>query len=98
MKIYISKGELRDVAQKRIMKLFHVAFSLRHAFPDISAQEIELMKKIGRRSNVTIPSRIKRLYCPACSHFYDEYTKIRLYKGDLAITCNVCGERRDFRY
>ncbi|HLH85820.1 MAG TPA: ribonuclease P [Thermoplasmataceae archaeon] len=98
MKIYFPKRELQAVAQRRIVKLFQTAILLKDQFPEYSAQEIALMRRISRRANITIPKDIKRYYCHNCNHLYGSRTRIRLFKGVLVVSCGNCGDRRRFKY
>lgn len=90
------KGNQKEIAQERISILFDLAVK--------SAQEKDLgqadyligvAREIGKKTNVRIPSNLKRLYCKHCYKFTRassrSRTRVNSKQNRVEVKCLTCG-------
>lgn len=95
----MNKKEMHGIAMERIGILHELSQNEKSTSLDDSRIHIDLMERIARRTDVTLPQSIKRSYCKKCKTPYGRETKLRLKKGKiLLLTCSECGDRRRFDY
>ncbi len=63
-------GWVKELAEKRIKKLFKQAEKEFEDHPERSNRYMELAHKISKRYNVSIPNDLKRRICPNCLRYW----------------------------
>nr|Q97C23.2 RecName: Full=Ribonuclease P protein component 4; Short=RNase P component 4; AltName: Full=Rpp21 [Thermoplasma volcanium GSS1] len=86
----ITKKDVYRVANERLYYLFSLAFQTG------DERYIDLMERIGRRMDITLPQDIKRMYCKKCKKPYKN-VRVRLKKNVITVTCLECGDIRRFQ-
>ncbi|MCL4345767.1 MAG: ribonuclease P [Candidatus Thermoplasmatota archaeon] len=89
------KREKQSLAMDRIEYLFETIKGTDECSQRI---RVRLIENIGKRVDLRLPQNIKRSYCKQCKTPYNEDTRIRIRRGVVTVTCNVCGDIRRFRY
>lgn len=87
----------REIAEERIERLFGLAdkrFS--DGRKELADRYVELARRIGMRSQVSIPDRFKKRYCSGCGSYLvpGKNCKVRVNSKNKVIkyTCEECGE------
>ena len=88
------RSEVKKIANSRINNMFTLSNVCANKEPVLSKRYLILMEKIALRSDVTIPRRIKLLYCKNCKRLYKDNSRIRITAKTLKITCIACGDIR----
>ena len=95
----MSKKEAVAIARERIDILMDLSIMKRKSFPEEARWHIGSMEAIARRTDFTLPGRIKRSYCKRCKTPYGNDTRVRTKKGKiLLVTCGSCGDMRRIPY
>ncbi|MFH1916439.1 MAG: ribonuclease P protein component 4 [Nanoarchaeota archaeon] len=92
-KRYAQKSkETKEIAHRRIEKLFILADKNALTRPDLSKRYVELARTIGMKVKVRIPSSLKKRYCRHCLSYFvpGKTTRVRIREGILVIYCLVC--------
>lgn len=89
------KKEIKNIALDRVLYLYN---SLENSSEWDETIRIDLIERIGRRADLTLPSHIKRAYCHSCKRLYRENARVRLRDGLIKITCPYCGDIRRIKY
>lgn len=90
---HVGKGDAKDIARKRIERLFELARKEACSSNDKNAQRyVSLALRIGQKHKVTTGH--KRTYCPACHSFFVPpwNVRVRTSRGKIVMTCLKCGE------
>ncbi len=92
----IGKKQVQAIALERIYRLFELAEQEFEKHPERSKRYVELARKIGTRSNVTIPSKLKKRFCKKCGAFLVYGTNGELEEKEKIgnLKCRECGAER----
>ncbi|MFB6242442.1 MAG: ribonuclease P protein component 4 [Candidatus Nanosalina sp.] len=86
----------QQVARERIERLFELADTRFDSDPELADRYVELAQKIGMKYNVSIPSRLRKLYCHGCEKFLRPGVNCRVRVNSKNRTvnyrCENCGE------
>lgn len=90
------RGETRDLALQRIVKLFEMADEVYRRYPKMADRYVELARKISMRCRVRIPRPLRRRFCHSCGGFLVPGANCRVRLSPrrsphVAITCLRCG-------
>jgi len=95
------KKESRKIAKERM----HILYSLAEECALAGNQErarryVLLLRRIGMRYNVVVPSKLKVSMCRKCGMFllHGKTARIGLTQGRLRVECLSCGNTRRFPY
>mgnify|MGYP001614831874 CR=1 FL=1 len=88
------KGQTREIAERRVGKLFEMAKDEAKARPELSKRYVKLAREIARKTQTKIPQELKRNFCKKCGLPFTARSKARTKKGFLVYTCAGCGEKR----
>lgn len=95
------KREAQRIARERMDILFGLArdAALRGDM-ERARRYVWLLRRIGMRYNVSVPTRYKVSMCRKCNAFLisGKNARIRLEKGRLRVECLECGYVRRFPY
>lgn len=91
----IQRDRVREIALKRIQKLFNLARKERSK--QYAIRYIKLAREIARKTQTRIPKELKRGFCKKCNMPFSSRTKVRIKNKILIYTCNNCGEKRRFK-
>lgn len=93
---------IKELALKRISKLFEEAEKQFKEHPERSNRYMELAHKLSEKYNITLPREKKKKFCPKCFTYWvpgktvkvraDTENKRMIYK------CSECGEQRTYGY
>ena len=91
-----SREKIKEIAQKRIERLFELAIEMLHERPDLSQRYVEIARKIAMRARVKLPREKRLLICRHCKKFIfpGVSSRIRIQKRrepHIVITCLHCG-------
>jgi ribonuclease P protein subunit RPR2 len=86
----------RDIAKERMEILLHLAMKTVRKDPKLTRRYVELARRIGMRSQVTIPREYKRMICKNCGILlvpgFNCRVRTRPDGGTrVVITCLDCG-------
>lgn len=100
----MTREKIREIALKRIERLFELAIQMLDKRPDLSQRYIEIARKISMRARVRIPKEKRLLICRHCKRFIfpGVSARVRLQprrEPHIVITCLYCGKhmRRPLR-
>lgn len=100
----LSKAKIREIALKRIERLFELAIQMLSKRPDLSQRYVAIARKISMRTRARIPREKRLLICRHCKRFIfpGVSARIRLQprrEPHIVITCLYCGKhmRRPLR-
>ena len=65
----LNKSEKKSIALSRIHELFSHAESIFNKDKNLANRYVQLARKIGMRTKVSIPRNLKRKFCKNCYHF-----------------------------
>lgn len=86
------------LTEKRISYLHQLAVTVKDTDRLHSARYIDMMERLGRRMDYTLPPSIKRSYCKKCKVPYGGNARVRLKRNILLVTCSHCGNIRRIPY
>jgi len=68
--------------------------------PDLANRYVELARKIGMKTNTTIPPPLKKRFCRHCHAFLvqGKNAETRLVKRILVVKCGACGHVHRYPY
>lgn len=96
-----TKQLVQKIARERIRILLRLAFENIKTHPERSRRYIELLRKIGLRTNVRL-KKLKRLFCKNCNTLLiPGFTaRVRLSKNHktVNVTCLYCGKTYRYPY
>lgn len=96
MKNKDGRGEVKELAEARIRKLFALAKEEAGARPELAIRYVKLARELARKTQTRIPPVLKRGFCKKCMAPFTTKSRVRTKKGFLAYTCAGCGEKRRF--
>ncbi len=91
------KGQVKEIAEKRIRKLFAMAKEEASERPELAERYVKLAREMARKTQTKIPQELKKAFCKKCMTPFTSASKVRTKKGFLVYTCVRCGERRRFK-
>jgi len=93
MKQKKNKGFINRIALERMYRLMDLALDEWKTHPKRSTDYLKLMKRIGMRNKVKIPTELKKLHCKKCFSLLLESKdkEIRIKEKILLIKCKNCG-------
>ncbi|MEK6808523.1 MAG: ribonuclease P [Nanoarchaeota archaeon] len=88
----MKKTEEKDIARKRILKLFCEGKKVFNSDSKLSNRYIELARKLSMKFKVRIPNHLKRRFCKYCNYYLvpDKNCRIRLHKTRVIYYCLNC--------
>ena len=91
-KRYAQKSkEVKEIARRRIEKLFLLADKNALNRPDLSKRYVELARTIGMKVKVRLSPRFKKRYCNHClSYFVPATVRVRIRQHTLINYCLIC--------
>lgn len=92
-----SNARVKEIAEKRIRKLFEIAKEEARKRPALAKRYIKLARELARKTQTKIPPELKKAFCKKCMTPFTGSSKARTRKGFLVYTCAKCGERRRFK-
>ena|SRR3989338_9357194 len=79
--------KIRILALERIKELFEAASKNK----DLAKRYVTLARKISMKSNLRLPSNLKRKFCRNCNSFFNsKNSRIRTREGKLIYYCLEC--------
>lgn len=92
------ENDIKEIALKRIRRLFNLAITMLHERPDLSQRYIEASRKIAMRVRIRLPREMRLLICRHCKKFIFPGTgsRIRIQprrEPHIVITCLYCGKQ-----
>jgi len=90
------KGQIREIAERRIKKLFALAKEEAKNRPELARRYVKLAREIARKTQTKIPGNLKRSFCKKCGLPFTTASKVRTKRGLIVYTCTSCGEKRRF--
>lgn len=92
----VGRSDVREIALKRIRKLFEMAIEMLHERPDLAQRYVEIARKIGMRARIRMPRENRMLICRHCKRFIfpGVSSRIRIQprrEPHIVITCLYCG-------
>lgn len=92
----VGKSGVREIALKRIRKLFELAIEALHERPDLAQRYVEIARRIGMRARIRMPRENRILICRHCKRFIfpGVSSRIRIQprrEPHIVITCLYCG-------
>ena len=91
------RGQVKEIAEARIRKLFEFAKEEARARPELAKRYIKLARELARKTQTKIPQELKKSFCKKCGLIFTTKSRVRTKKGLLVYTCQKCGEKRRFR-
>lgn len=95
-------GWVKELAEKRIRKLFKQAEQEFEDHPERSDRYMEIAHKISKRYNVPIPKDLKKKICPECHGYWkpDQTVKVRTdpQNSRVIYRCQECEAERTYGY
>ncbi len=92
-KTHKNKKIQKEIAKKRIKKLFELAYNkaMEHDFR-LADRYVVLARKISMKYLVKIPVKYKRRFCKHCYSYIlpDKTGRTRIRNGRIIIYCNNC--------
>lgn len=99
-----NRSRIREIALKRIERLFDLAIKMLGERSDLSQRYVEIARKISMRVRVRIPREKRMLICRHCKRFIFPGVSARFRlqprrEPHIVITCLYCGRhmRRPLR-
>ena len=89
------KERVKELAEKRIKKLFKLADKVLISKPSLSKRYVFLARQISRKTQTKIPIELKRAFCKKCNLLLKK-SKTRIKKGLKTHICE-CGAIRRFK-
>ena len=93
---------VKELAGKRIKKLFNEAEEQFPEHPERSRRYIEIAHKISEKYNIPISKDLKRKFCPNCYSYWvpGETVKVRIDSENNRVIyiCNECEGERTYGY
>lgn len=93
---------VKEIAGKRIKKLFNEAEEQFPEHPERSERYIELAHKISKKYNKPIPKELKKRFCPDCHSYWvpGKTVKVRLNSNNSRVIyeCTQCKGKRTYGY
>lgn len=86
--------KIRELTERRVSYLHGLSVATARRNSALSSRYIDMMERIGRRMDYTLPARIKRSYCKKCKTPYAGNARIRIKKKTVQVTCGNCGDVR----
>ncbi len=81
--------KIREIAMERINRLFAAASETKNK--DLAKRYVILARKIAMKSNIRLPSNLKRKFCRNCNSFFtSRNSRIRTREGKLIYYCLEC--------
>ena len=82
----------RTLTLERIQTLFHEAATAFSEHPERSHRYVEMARKLAMRMNVSLPSSLKRHFCPHCYRYLlpGENCRVRTRQHMLVVYCLSC--------
>ncbi len=95
-----NKGEERDIALKRIRKLFAMAQGSTAENRDLSDRYVRLARRIGMRYQVSMPTDLRRRVCRGCESLLvpGRTARVRVASGRVSVTCLRCETVKRYPY
>ena len=90
------KGQVKEIAEGRIKKLFELAKEEAGKRPELATRYVKLARELARKTQTKIPQELKRAFCKKCGLVFTTKSRERTKKGLLVYTCAKCGEKRRF--
>ncbi|MBS7606271.1 ribonuclease P [Candidatus Bathyarchaeota archaeon] len=92
----VGRGEVKEIALKRIRKLFELAIKALPERPDLAQRYVEIARRIGMRAKVRMPRENRMLICRHCKRFIfpGVSSRVRIQprrEPHIVITCLYCG-------
>lgn len=79
--------KIKAIALERIKQLFAAAFESK----DLAKRYVIMARKIAMKSNLRLPSNLKRKFCRNCNSFFNsKNSRIRTREGKLIYYCLEC--------
>jgi len=90
----------KDIARKRIEKLFKLANENFNDHPERSHRYIQLARKIAMKFNIRLSQEHKKHVCKKCYKYivYGKNSRVRKNKKGIVITCLECGHVMRYPY
>jgi len=89
----ISKTEQKNIASRRINKLFQLAEeNALNGEIRLADRYVEIARKISMKNLTPIPREFKRRFCKKCYHYLlpTKTCRIRVSRGRIIVFCNNC--------
>lgn len=84
------------IAEERIELLFGKAEEVFEENPDLADRYVEIARSIGERSQVSIPSDLKKKFCSNCGSFLKPgkncSVEVKSSEDMIYYSCGECGE------
>ncbi|MEM4397698.1 MAG: ribonuclease P protein component 4 [Candidatus Woesearchaeota archaeon] len=92
--------EVRENAEKWILRLFSLAEEFFKEYPNLSNRYVKLARKISMKYKVKIPRELKRRFCKHChSYLYPSLNcRVRLTQKKVVYYCLNCKKFMRFPY
>ncbi len=90
------KGQVREIADRRIKKLFAMAKEEASKRPELAIRYVKLAREMARKTQTKIPKDLKRSFCKKCRIPFTTASRVRTKNGFLVYACASCGEKRRF--
>lgn len=93
----------KQIAEERIERLFELAAKrMKEDREELADRYVELARKIGMKTQVSIPSEYKRKFCSDChSYLLPGRTctvRVNSKKGVIEYKCENCGNKDRYPY
>jgi ribonuclease P protein subunit RPR2 len=94
------RSSFQDVAERRIAGLFQQAGEVFPEDPGLSDKYVALARRLSTKYKVSFTKAQKEGFCKSCGSFLVQgrNSRVRLAKGNIVVSCGVCGTARRFRY
>ncbi len=93
-------SELKEIAMKRVKKLFEEADSVFTEDSELSNRYVALARKISMRFKLKIPAKLKRKYCKHCYSYLrpGKTCRVRIQNDKVVYYCLNCKKYMRFPY
>lgn len=92
----------QKIAEERIRILFNQAEDKFDSRPELSNRYMEIARKIGERTQTSIPVNLKKHFCSGCGVYWRHgdncQVSINSKKQLIEYKCLKCGEKQKYGY
>ena len=98
----LEKRKQKEIALKRIDKLFMLAEKEFSEYPELSNRYIELALKIAKKYNIKINKKYRYRFCKNCKSYlklnHNAKINIDTKKKTISLICLNCKKEKKYRY
>lgn len=84
----------KDIALERIHFLSGLARKKVSNEPELAKRYMQIVERMAKRLDISLPAEVKRFYCKRCGHPYGSNTRVRIKDGFSIVSCGFCEDIR----